>query len=716
MLTAKTLVRQFGKHSDHARDLLPRLYQMVTPSATVPRKQRALDALAQHYGIASAEPARLLGALRAYYALVVTGIAAVALAPPTRAEDVLSGAHFRQHGVTNVTDDVSLAAIDIAPLLTTLSQIALRPAPPDALKGLYQHLFPSPLRHALGEYYTPDWLARLTLDRLGYDADTRLLDPTCGSGTFLTLALRRCEHPLHALTRIAGIDVNPLACLAAKANLLLQLPPAPLPQTVTLPIHCADVLLDDVPLVRFDVIAGNPPWVNWETLPASYRQQTRALWEQYGLFAHQGMDAILGKGKKDLSLLLTQVVMDRYLVDGGKIAFLLTDTVLKGSGAAAGFRRFAQGYPSQVDDLSRLNVFKGAQTRTILMLLQKNRRPRSRVPYTLWRSQARIKDHMSLATVQQKTTRATFVARPIGGVGSAWLTGKAQAIDAVQNVLGASDYQAHSNVYTGGANAVYWLRVLDRDGDTLHVENITAGAKRKVPTVTATIEADLVHPLLQGVDVRRWQAQPSAHILIVQNPQTKYGYDEAWLRDRYPLTYAYLVQFASMLRQRAAYKRYFNTQRHPFYTMFNVGAYTFKPVKVVWLGFGATAMHTAVVTSDATQPAIVGNQAMHPFIGLDDADEAHYLAACMNSAPFEYAVLSHTQRKGKSFAQPSLLQRLSLPRYRPDDPRHQRLSRLSRAAHAGTVDDEAIADAAAALWDIPTAGLADIQASLADLR
>ncbi len=61
----------------------------------------------------------------------------------------------------------------------------------DLLKPLYESLFPRAVRHALGEYYTPHWLAEHVLDQVGYhgQAGARLLDPTCGSGTFLLAAL-----------------------------------------------------------------------------------------------------------------------------------------------------------------------------------------------------------------------------------------------------------------------------------------------------------------------------------------------------------------------------------------------------------------------------------------------------------------------------------------------------------------------------------------------
>jgi hypothetical protein len=46
---------------------------------------------------------------------------------------------------------------------------------------------------------------------------------------------------------------------------------------------------------RFDYVAGNPPWVNWDSLPDSYRQDTAPLWARHELFPHRGYDAILAK-------------------------------------------------------------------------------------------------------------------------------------------------------------------------------------------------------------------------------------------------------------------------------------------------------------------------------------------------------------------------------------------------------------------------------------
>ena len=93
----------------------------------------------------------------------------------------------------------------------------------------------------LGEYYTPDWLADHVLTQLEYDGnpDTRLLDPACGSGTFLLMAINRVRQWFEGnrekcsydegqllkkiLTNVVGFDLNPLAVMAARTNYLVAI-------------------------------------------------------------------------------------------------------------------------------------------------------------------------------------------------------------------------------------------------------------------------------------------------------------------------------------------------------------------------------------------------------------------------------------------------------------------------------------------------------------
>ncbi len=742
----------------------------------------------------------------------------------------------------------------------------------DLLKKLYHYLLPREVRHDLGEFYTPDWLAERLLAQLGEPLfqmprpgrriptpRKRLLDPACGSGTFLVLAARALKaNCLQAgmseadtleviLESLAGIDLNPLAVMAARVNFLLTVADL-LPyrrREVEIPIYLADSILTPargditahnrriletavgplpVPLavdsraelerltdlleeyVRggfetevflercraelpdlkddpaneailrelferlrdlhrrgldsiwarvvknafmplflepFDYVVGNPPWINWESLPQAYRDRSAPLWREYGLFVHSGMDTILGKGKKDLSTLMTYAVADRYLKPGGKLAFVITQSVWKTSGAGQGFRRFRLGQNGpdlrvlHVDDLSRLQVFEGASTRTSVFVLRKGEPTRYPVPYTLWQKTERgrgLDYDSTLEEVLAQTRRLQLVAAPVDPADptSAWLTARPRVLSAVQKVLGRSAYEAHAGVTTW-ANSVYWLeKVAERPDGLWVVHNLTEGAKREVEPVTVEIEPDLLYPLVRGRDVRRWFARPSAYLLMTQDPRERRGLDPRYLQSRYPKTWAYLQRFETALRARSGFRRYFTRKQGrevvetgPFYSIFNVGEYTFAPWKVVWRE--QAAWFTVAVVGPQGEKCVVPDHKLM-LVDCRDEREAYYLAGVLNSAPVTFAVWAYSI----SIQQTThVLGRISVPRFDPQNPVHAELAALSEEAHrvapAAYEGDPAarqrlqeiearIDDLAAGLWGLTPAERRALRADLEELR
>ena len=101
----------------------------------------------------------------------------------------------------------------------------------DIARILYETVIPADDRRRLGEYYTPDWLAREIVDAVVTDPlNQRVLDPACGSGSFifaavrkyLTAAKRARRKPANVLggllTHVIGIDVHPAAVHLARAT------------------------------------------------------------------------------------------------------------------------------------------------------------------------------------------------------------------------------------------------------------------------------------------------------------------------------------------------------------------------------------------------------------------------------------------------------------------------------------------------------------------
>lgn len=106
----------------------------------------------------------------------------------------------------------------------------------DVLKVLYESVIEQRDRQELGEYYTPDWLARqMVADRVTEPATSRVLDPSCGSGTFLFHAVKAHleaveaegvspgQAAVSATRHVFGVDIHPVAVTLARVTYLMAI-------------------------------------------------------------------------------------------------------------------------------------------------------------------------------------------------------------------------------------------------------------------------------------------------------------------------------------------------------------------------------------------------------------------------------------------------------------------------------------------------------------
>ena len=244
------IVVRFGLHSisfQRSARLLGDAYRSVASDPSVEVKLREWNALlSKVYGSAIGNDELFLK--HTYLAILSRSIVTMALFPrhtrsPSLYRDLLTGEFFRSQGLVNLAEpdffSWCLDTVAEGPFLEFVNAIFRRlgefdwkRVDKDLLKMLYQELVDPSDRSGLGEFYTPDWLAELMLEDLRYDRES-LLDPSCGSGTFLFTAIRRLRrNGMHGkelvqfvMDSIIGLDVHPVAVLMAKANVLLALAP-----------------------------------------------------------------------------------------------------------------------------------------------------------------------------------------------------------------------------------------------------------------------------------------------------------------------------------------------------------------------------------------------------------------------------------------------------------------------------------------------------------
>ena len=265
-----TIEREFGRGSLAARRALDGLGDLWgrIGQTTEARLKRELwgRLLGLAYGAEVGDDALFLQ--HTYLAVVARAVAWAALIdePPGDAAALLHGAAFADLGVGGQGEpdffDWVLAVGDGRELVMRVARqvrrFRLRDIRVDILKALYESLIDPETRHDLGEYYTPDWLAaRMVKAAVDDPLTQRVMDPACGSGTFLFHAMRAALDAAGAAGlspaaaarlaagNVAGIDVHPVAVIFARVTCLLALLPAlraERPGDIALPVWLGDAL------------------------------------------------------------------------------------------------------------------------------------------------------------------------------------------------------------------------------------------------------------------------------------------------------------------------------------------------------------------------------------------------------------------------------------------------------------------------------------------
>jgi len=152
--------------------------------------------------------------------------------------------------------------------------------------------------------------------------------------------------------------------------------------------------------------------------------------------------------------------------------------------------------------------------------------------------------------------------------------------------------------------------------------------------------------------------------------------------DDLPKTSAYFRAYRKQLLARSTYKQ--RQSVAPEYVIYNVGAYTFAPYKVVWAELSKT-FEAAVVTSaempNGCNRVFVPDHKIY-FADFTDEAKAHYVCALLNSSLVREYVQSHTIQIQVS----NIFKHLSLPEFEPKDGNHKNLAKFCKDAHSAKTE------------------------------
>lgn len=443
---------------------------------------------------------------------------------------------------------------------------------------------------------------------------------------------------------------------------------------------------------EFDVVIGNPPWVRWSKLPELYRERVKPTCEQYDIFSSTKRH---GGNELDISAMISYTVSDKWLKDGGQLAFLVTQTLFQ-SPSSEGFRRFRIDkthslVPKSVDDLKALKPFPDAANKTAIFVAEKSSRARPAYPleYNVWSASPgetkSISPLLTAAEVLAKVDIDSQEASPVGGSGSPWSVLPKGDFALMQHFVGASTWIQGRKGITADINGLYFVEVISRhqSNGLVQVETRPEAGRTDIgPKQRFWVEPDLLYPLAKGASdfsACHWHPAHELKVFVPNRGITRgeYAAAEAAVA-ALPRTERYFATYRALLEGRSTYRLQMAPQGAPYYAVYNSGDYTFAPFKVVWAeqkDFCAVVIGVGIGADG--QPKVLVPEHKLFFVAFEHEDEAMFLCGLLNTEPVRRYVESHIVKTQRG----NVFKHLRLPPYDATDGSHRRLVKLVRSAH-----------------------------------
>ena len=452
-----------------------------------------------------------------------------------------------------------------------------------------------------GDFQTPIVLATQCLKTLKLPSHARILEPTCGAGSFLQAAADIAPQ-----SERMGVEINPDYAKKASAWGKVQ-------HRNVFELELSSPVWGNTDEPLF--IIGNPPWVTSAELR---RMNSRNLPPKENFKGAKGLEAILGSSNFDVS----EVIILKALRENARqtltLGMLCKTQVVRNVieyAARIGLSIFDAAI-YRIDAMHWFGAGVDACWFTLKMC------PNAKADYTV-----KIFDDIF---DEGATSSARF------GVVDSRLVSDVDQYLCIREADGKSPYE--------------WRSGLKHDASKVF-ELIACPQPTTRSGVTLDLEPEYIFPFLKSTDIFRGRHKQLNKWVIV--PQMEFGAETSYLRYSAPKLWNYLMANSEVLdgRKSSIYRN------QPRFSVFGHGAYTFAPYKVVISGLHKEPVFR-LVTPIENRPVVVDDTCyMLPF---DDPTEALIVTTILNSPECLALINSLVFRDSKRPITKKLLARVDL--------------------------------------------------------
>ena len=479
----------------------------------------------------------------------------------------------------------------------------------------------------IGQVFTPtEWAEWLINKWHIFDAwmdGAEICDPTAGQGAFMIALLNIARNqgiPLTSkhISRLTLIEIDPSLIDNFKCSVIQRF-------GIDFPsdqLFCKDIITHFHDK-QYDILIGNPPWVNFSDLPTAYKTELKPYFIQEGLVQNP-KNLLLGSSRIDLAALVIKVALGKLLKENGLGYFYLPSSLFFGDGAHAGFRNYQANKRAFSIDLvyefTNTEVFEGVKKSYCCGKIQIDSQQTFPIPY--FRELDENWDE-HIASPLKHPDDPWRIVKNIHDLNSSEMF----------NIHLSSDQKPRQGVNTCGSNSVF---IFDDKPSFLPDEYLYPLATKEI--------------WRQPIDT------PHKWILLPYHQDTGKPIDWDSI-SRHDTLRNYLQDHKDTLRSRKGTLLKEHMDRTGWWILLGVGPYAFAPYKVIWEAYGKRHFNPIVVSNIDGQ-VWQANQAMHAFIPCWCENEAHQVKNALGN-PEIPKLLRQLNGSGKcNWAQPGKIKKI----------------------------------------------------------
>ncbi len=452
-------------------------------------------------------------------------------------------------------------------------------------------------------------------------------------------------------------------------------------------------LLTTVAIPRFDVIVGNPPWIDWKNLPAGYREKIKGICIDRGLFSGDGRT---GGINLNICALISHVALNNWLKDDGRLSFLMPKE-LAVQQSYQGWRRLIgnvqRGFLLFQDWTESGHPFDPVKEDFMTYLIGPKKRPRSIVPVIRYIKTPGVRSNPR--SWKDWNVAASNLMKEVTLAGQ--IVPNSTAFTFAKSLKELHKYSliAGECSYIGREGVEFYPQELqlfryDSQGPipgTVFLKNVqVTKSKYRIPARTLPLETKLLFPLVKGSSITPFAYEYDG--IIVPFP---YSQDDpkrpiaaAILENQSPLLFQFYKASEETIRAQTGFSDIIRGQdAGEFYGLARTGPYSFANSYVCFrdnTNWCAAVVTTQKMPWGETKRFVFQNHAVSmcerntgSFIS---EDECHYICSIFNAPIVKKFIHASSDERSFKIRPP-----VFVPLFDKKDPRHRRLSDISIEIH-----------------------------------